>query len=513
LLAADVFPFNSDEAVVALMARHILAGDRPAFFYGQAYMGSLDAGLVALGFALFGQHVIVIRVIQALLYAGTVATTVALAARLLGTKAAGVMAGLLVAIPTVNVTLYTTASLGGYGEALLIGNLLLLLGLKIADSPRVRWPYLVWGLLAGLGFWGFALVLVYIVPGAVFLLAAAFRRQDWRDGSIRVGILAVAAAIGATPWLVWALRNGLGPLVSELAGSAIAGASPARPLLALGSHLSNLLLFGTTAIWGLRPPWEIRWLALPLVPVALGFWLSVTVCAVPSLRRHDAGQAGRRMLAGVAVTLLAAFVLTPFGADPSGRYFLPLAVPMALFAADLLLAVQRRGAGRWACVLIAGILAFNLWGTVQSAVRNPPGLTTQFDAATRVDHRFDSALIAFLEQNGERRGYTNYWVAYPLAFLSGEDLVFVPRLPYHPDFRYTARDDRYPPYDDLVTASDRVAYITANHPALNERLRQGLAAAGASFMEVSIGDYHVFYRLSIPLRPEDIVPLPGAAAP
>ncbi|MCJ7709080.1 MAG: glycosyltransferase family 39 protein, partial [Anaerolineales bacterium] len=284
LLAADVFPFNSDEAVVALMARHILAGDRPAFFYGQAYMGSLDAGLVALGFALFGQHVIVIRVIQALLYAGTVATTVALAARLLGTKAAGVMAGLLVAIPAVNVTLYTTASLGGYGEALLIGNLLLLLGLKIADSPRVRWPYLAWGLLAGLGFWGFALVLVYIVPSAAFLLAAAFRRQGWRDGFVRVGILAVAAAIGAMPWLVWALRNGLGLLVSELAGSAIAGASPAWPLLALGSHLRNLLLFGTTAIWGLRPPWEIRWLALPLVPVALGFWLSVTVCALLSLR-------------------------------------------------------------------------------------------------------------------------------------------------------------------------------------------------------------------------------------
>ncbi len=48
LLAADVFPFNADESVVALMARHILQGARPAFFYGQAYMGSLDAVLVAV---------------------------------------------------------------------------------------------------------------------------------------------------------------------------------------------------------------------------------------------------------------------------------------------------------------------------------------------------------------------------------------------------------------------------------------------------------------------------------
>jgi hypothetical protein len=36
-------PLNSDEAVVGLMARHILDGKRPVFYYGQAYMGSLDA--------------------------------------------------------------------------------------------------------------------------------------------------------------------------------------------------------------------------------------------------------------------------------------------------------------------------------------------------------------------------------------------------------------------------------------------------------------------------------------
>ena len=47
LLALDAAPFNADEAVVALMARHILQGERPWFFYGQAYMGSLDAYLVA----------------------------------------------------------------------------------------------------------------------------------------------------------------------------------------------------------------------------------------------------------------------------------------------------------------------------------------------------------------------------------------------------------------------------------------------------------------------------------
>ena len=64
LLLASVIPFNSDEAVVALMARHILQGSRPIFFYGQAYMGSLDAFLVAGMFKLIGTNIWAVRMVQ-----------------------------------------------------------------------------------------------------------------------------------------------------------------------------------------------------------------------------------------------------------------------------------------------------------------------------------------------------------------------------------------------------------------------------------------------------------------
>jgi hypothetical protein len=131
LLAMDVFPFNSDEAVVALMARHILQGERPTFFYGQAYMGSLDAFLVSFGFAIFGQKVWVIRLVQTVLYLGIIITTVLIARGLFRSKQVGWLAAFLMVIPTVNVTLYTTVSLGGYGEALLIGNLLLLVSMAL----------------------------------------------------------------------------------------------------------------------------------------------------------------------------------------------------------------------------------------------------------------------------------------------------------------------------------------------------------------------------------------------
>jgi hypothetical protein len=113
-------------------------------------------------------------------------------------------------------------------------------------------------------------------------------------------------------------------------------------------------------------------------------------------------------------------------------------------------------------------------------------------------------LIDFLRDQGEFRGYTNYWIAYPLAFHSDEDLVFIPRLPYHQDLRYTPRDDRYEAYDRIIDQSDRVAYITTNNPMLDEQLRLGFSNLGATWEEVEIGNYLVFYRLSQRVDPEEI---------
>src|SRR4030067_735989 len=123
LLLANALPFNSDEAVVALMGRHILRGERPLFFYGQAYMGSLDAYLVAGGFALFGEHVWVVRAVQVALYLVTLSLVYLFVWRAIRSSRTATIAALLMAVPAVNQTLYTTISLGGYGEALLLGAL------------------------------------------------------------------------------------------------------------------------------------------------------------------------------------------------------------------------------------------------------------------------------------------------------------------------------------------------------------------------------------------------------
>ena len=48
---------EGDEAIVALMARHINQGiSKPVFVYGQDYMGSLEAYTSALMFKIFGEN-------------------------------------------------------------------------------------------------------------------------------------------------------------------------------------------------------------------------------------------------------------------------------------------------------------------------------------------------------------------------------------------------------------------------------------------------------------------------
>jgi len=516
LLALDAVPFNADEAVVALMARHILQGERPLFFYGQAYMGSLDAYLIAGAFRLFGERVLSVRLVQVALFAVVLVTGYLVVLRFTDDRCIALLTMLLLAFPPVLLTLYTTATLGGYGEALLAGNLLLLWGFRLGREDTRRWElWLAWGLVAGLGFWAFGLTLVYLAPVTLWLL--------WRRGRVGVRpwrgylLAALGFAVGSLPWWLGNLGR-VDVAVAELLGKAVGSTATAGSFLGnVGMRTFNFFVLGLPALFGLRFPWGVEgpplWLAVPVLALYLGalfralrYWPAFTRAGSRGCY-HLLTSSARSLLWGVGVTLFLGFVLTPFGGDPSGRYFLPLFLPLFAFTADALTVVRERF-GRWAWALLGAVLAFNLIGTAQAALTNPPGITTQFEAITQVDHRYDAELMDFLRAHGGTRGYANYWAAYPIAFLSGEEIILVPHLPYKADLRYTIRDDRYAPYRETVTASPAVVYITTNHPLLDGLLRERLRALGVSYAEAQVGDYHIFYDLSCKVTPDELG-LPG----
>jgi hypothetical protein len=534
VVAADAVPFNGDEAIVALMARHIQAGERPVFFYGQAYLGSTDAWLIAAAFSVFGQSVLSIRIVQALLFAGTLITTFPVARRVGLSNRASWLAVLLVALPPTMLTLYTTATLGGYGETLLFGNLLILSAVSLGGTGsairpqrsarrcasgarqarhhplkgtgdtgflrafvpswlRSHLPWALFGVVAGFAFWTFGLILVYLIPILVWLFYR-HRLSAWRG----YGAAALGFAIGSAPW--WTTIGSLGgSLFGELSGSAVANTVAAPTLLdSLGVRLINFFVFGMPAWFGLRYPWSAE-IVLPVLALAVSaLYLSAFVFAI---------RRGSRILWGMIGALLLAYLLTPFGGDPSGRYFVPLYLPLSIFAATLIDGLRDKPSGpgkRWLPGLLAAlILGYNVAGT-WLALGQPHGITTQFDRVTWIERGRQRQLIDFLLSHDETRGYTNYWVAYPIAFLSGERVIGAPRLPYHLDLSYTRRDDRYPPYAQAVAESPRAFYITTHHPSLDTLIRDGLSDLGVTFSEETIGSYHIFYALSRKVEPEEL---------
>ncbi|HEY71923.1 MAG TPA: hypothetical protein G4N99_01465 [Thermoflexia bacterium] len=504
LLALDAIPFNSDEAVVALMARHILQGERPWFFYGQAYMGSLDAYLVAGAFALLRESVLAVRAAQVFLFVAVLLTGYGAARRITGDHRAARLTMLLLAFPPVLLTLYTTATLGGYGEALLAGNLLLWWGHRLGHEDTDCWGlWLAWGLVAGLGFWAFGLTLVYLVPVALWLLWRISRCKFHASRLLPpASCLLLGFALGSLPWWLGNLGQ-MDAGVAELLGTAVSSTATAASFWGnVGLRTFSFFLLGLPALWGLRFPWSVEgpplWLAVPALSLYLG-------AMAYGLRRRvkPAIRSGHLLLWASCGALFLGFILTPFGGDPSGRYFLPLYLPLFIFTAETLTMLRER-VGRWAWGLLGAVLVFNLAGTAQAALTNLPGITTQFEAITQVDHHYDAELIDFLQAHNGARGYANYWVTYPIAFLSGEEIILTPRLPYKADLRYTPRDDRYAPYGESVEQSPTAVYVTTNHPLLDSLLREQLDGLGVSYAETQIGDYHVFYDLACKVSPGDL---------
>ncbi|MBN1953604.1 MAG: glycosyltransferase family 39 protein [Anaerolineae bacterium] len=498
LLALQRVPFDGDEAIVALMARHILQGERPWFFYGQNYMGSLDAYFIAGAFALLGESVWAVRLVQVALCTATTLVLYAVARRLTDDHAAARAASLLWALPPLLLTVYTTVSLGGYGEMMLIGSLLVWWGHRLGGEDRRRWGlWLGWGLIAGLGFWVLALVVVYLAPTALWLLWQHARPANGRLRSLPwPGYLLATAgfALGSLPWWLGQGYVAFAGLVDGAAGDPF--------LAAVGMRLRNFFVLGLPALFGLRFPWSVSgpplWMGAPVLALYLG-------ALGYALRRARSGMplSGRLLLWGIAGALFLGFTLTPYGGDPSGRYFLPLYLPLFIFVADVLSALQRR-VGRLAWLPLVILLAFHLFGTVQAARTYPPGISAHFNPDAWVDHRCDQALIAFLQDHDGSRGYANYWISYPIAFLSGEEVILEPRLPYKSTLRYNPGDNRYAPYGEQVEASVARVYVTTDYPPLNALLRERFAALGVGYRETEIGRYHVFYGFSRLVTPDEL---------
>lgn len=230
---------DGDEAFVGIQAEHILHGEHPIYFYGQAYMGSLEAYLMAVLFLIAGPSVWMLRAEPILLsllvvwltwrFAGALAEAAQLppfAAQMFKT-----MAALFAAIPPLYDTVLELRTLGGYIETFVLMVLLLLSAYQLTrrwhagatkKELALRWTGI--GFIVGLGLWVNPLIASAVIAAAIWIIVFCIvepmqlqRQKRIQQGQVRtplvffqeflLALLAIPACIvGLAPALRWGSR-------------------------------------------------------------------------------------------------------------------------------------------------------------------------------------------------------------------------------------------------------------------------------------------------------------------
>lgn len=486
-------PLNADEAVVGLMAEHILAGHTYAFYWGQHY-GGVEPYLVSGLFALFGPSAVALRAVPTALSIVAAILVWRVARRLTSSPTRAVVAAAVVWAVPQTVVWNATLEYGFRGITMACGLGVLLLVLRITSRPRPGWDVVVLGVVAGVGWWSSPEIVYFLVPGGLWLAGWMARRRV--PATVLLGWLApavAAAAVGALPWLWDNVGSGF-PSLRTSSYYVPAGAP------GYAGRLAIFIRDVVPMLLDLRTPSTGAWTVPPTVGASLAVVVVVAMVALVAgrlvVRARPLGVPGRPLPPGsgqvsalvfgvVAFPFLWAMVpgvwlwesgryavfLVPLvvllvvaGLEPrragglpavepasggaggpvvvSGGACRPVVVPGSDGVAGQDVAgrrsvtrrrqqVRRRKvAGQVAAVMMAGAIGL---GAVDAAhlVRavDPPGVV--------LGHGFDPNVTAqttavALRRAGVTTGFADYWVAYDLDFVS-RDRLRIADAPPSPD--------------------------------------------------------------------------------
>jgi len=368
---------DGDEALLGIQAQHILQGERPIYFYGIPYFGSLEAYVAALLFALFGPSVAALRAettaFSLLLVCVTwwLAGLLAKAARLSPSARTcfTLVAALVAALPPLYDGIVELRTGGGWIESFVVMLLLMVAVQRLTTRWHEKAAYrelaLRWagvGFLVGFGMWIYPLVSVAIMAAALWIIIdrlaelVALVRTAMPLPAALVDALKVllpgvtalpACVVGFTPGVIWGATHqweniryifGLGGgwtlqrlvtvarvttrYVGCVSPRIIGGATPSESMLLTILHAPLLLVgvictLGSLVLvvcsWRWQRPALLRARRLVALPALLGFCSATLFC----------------------VSSASTSILISCQDDFGGRYAAPLVLALPFFFATI----------------------------------------------------------------------------------------------------------------------------------------------------------------------------------
>jgi hypothetical protein len=474
-LAVQGWPVtNGDEAMMNLASLHISEGrDFPVFFYGQHYLGTLEAYIGALLFRAFGPSVIVMRIEMVGFYAAFLVALYILVKQIYSRVFALVILALFAPGSPVFLALQGIAV--GYPELPLLASLPLLVAFALARDSVPEYPlpkkallYAFWGILAGIALW------VHVLTGPCLLMAFSLMLLWQFKDMLRVGLWAILAgvAVGTAPLIWYNLHAGPGQdtltnvlQMTELGQSAVYD---------FWQHVLNTLFVSITGITGFSShclaesfsegiagnyPWPTYHLHCSVVQAmwGLGFVALMVLAismAVIGWRRYRGDRSEMvRQSARLFLLLAAALTLVlyihggaPVYMDLGGsRYLICLwvSVPAVLWPLWRL---------SWhpARIAVFTLLFVVLAHGVVMAIDDIPN--------AQVENAQMQELASYLEKQHITRFYSEYWTCNRLIFYSQEKLICGNTAVDVAHNRLVHGIDRYQPYHQAILKARAFVY-------------------------------------------------------
>ena len=401
--------FDSDQAILGLMAKHISEGRAyPLFIYGQPYLLAIESWMAVPFFWVAGPTVFALRASLIAWNIAVVALIIVGLHRYSGLRPAlALVASLFLAFPPPD----TVADLVDAGG----GNIEPFLWVLVLWFVRAR-PFWFGSVLA-IGFLNREFV-IYAVP--VLLAGQWWSRTLFQMSTIRAWLFSLVAflAVWQGAQALVPYSDGMGPGTDGALPTATRGqlenlsqraqfevrGLPARAMTVLTAGVGGLLGGRQTA----SEPQGRNW-----VGIVLGLALVAAVVRLAVIWRGGLTSPVTSFawyLLGIGVVAAAAYAVTRPGEDPVRRYMLlSLFIPVGLTA--LWLTVEpvwrvRQGIVAFvvAWAIVAGVDNWTLFRRYQSgSVPDPMG-----------------EIVSALEARGVSVAEAPYWRAYKLTFLTGE---------------------------------------------------------------------------------------------
>ncbi len=483
------FIIDADEAIVGLMAKHIIEGAKvPIFYYGQHYMGSLEPLLAAFSFLILGISNIALKAVP-LFFSLILLPILYLIGLEIGSRRTARIISILAAIPPAPLIVWSAKARGGFIELIVIGALSLFFTCRwLKSEPSQLKLTAVIGLLLGLGWWVNNQIVFFIFPiGYAFLgrLLQQDHNYKWRlYQTLRhflTGLLAFV--IGGLPFWIYNINNSF---VSFSIFNQAEGSDIYKHLTGL-CHTALPIILGAKRFWTWHDSYPFSTIIVAVFYLML---LSVIICQrrreiVSFIFLRPTQQQPVELFLAFLLSTFAVFSLSSFGyLVEAPRYLLPAYIGIFVlggYAIDLLF---KRG-------MIIGLLSFCsiLLINLSSAYLNGraiPGEPFVFNGErVAIDH---SELISWLKDNNHQWIRTNYWIGYRLAFETKEAVKFIVFQEPH--------NVRIPSYQEQARMNNPETLPLVLVPSQAKLVKEAFKTLGIQWLESELSTYSVIHSIT-----------------